>query len=358
MTTSALPKTLGPGFLRVLKDSSKALQKAKKVDPRDRYVVLFPNAESAYVGMAFKLLTVKPAEDVFDQASQLIKRDLLKMCLSGPAPDLLDSMENRYTATYVMSHATMAKLAYEKPEVVPLCKAAGGIGIGFINSLVLSHAMSFEDGLDLVQRQGKAMDRASKVIPSAKLKVRFAPATSKRRVCAAAIEHCHQLGIPPEVAICSITKQSHAHLVEIAGHEEAIKYLETEGVRLFKFRLVARVKRLPLAINTELMAPVKEYLRMYIDQRMKDNPSYLVDPETCSVYSSTAGRRLRGVRAIRKDLIQHPCKSVQVEQLLHCMFRRPSCLAQPNIFVLWDRNLLANLEFVNRPAHEAAKLFE
>lgn len=353
---SVVPKLKSDIVLKTINATARALKELKKVDPRNRHVLIYPNSETVHVGLGLNLLNIPPAEAVFDQANDLLNFDLRKLCLQGPKKDLYDSLVNRSLATYVTSHATMAKLEYEKPEEIQFCKAAGGVGVGFVNSLVFSGAMTFEDGLHLVRRQAVAMEKAAKVVPNAKLRVHLRPATHKGRVCKAAMEHCVDLGIPEEVAICSITKQLSPHIVEIAGHEEAIKFLEKNGTELFEFREMKRAVNIPHAYHTDLMRPVRDYLHVYIDHKIKKNPDYLKEPSTCSVYSATAGYRLRSIKDIKKDLCDYPIKPILIEQLFHCLFARPQKLAQPNIYVLWDRNLLKNLSKVNRLAYEQAKL--
>lgn len=354
---NSVPRVLDRSFIKNIREGSKSLRELKKVNPRERYVLLHPNSDRARPGMAFKILNVRPAEEVFERASEIVKKDLLQMCLQRPAEELESSLENRNIATFVTTEAFMAKLAHERPEVIPISKAAGGIGIGFVNSLVFSKAMSFENGLDLVRRLGQSMDRAAELVPSAKVKVHVLPATSLHLVCKAAAEHCVKLGIPSEIAVCQVTQKVRAHLVEIGGHEEAIKYLEREGERLFRFRICKRVDRIPKAYHTHLMRPAQEFIEGYIKQRQEDDPDYLKEPETCSVYSAIAGQRLRGIRYIVRDLSNFPVKTIKIEQLLTCLFNRPQGLAYPNTLVLYDRQLLKDLEYVNRKARSFAKLY-
>lgn len=165
------------------------------------------------------------------------------------------------------------------------------------------------------------------------------------------------MGIPDEIAVCDITKQPHAHVLEIAGHEEAIKYLETDGQRLFKFRWLQRVVKTPQAFHTNLMRPVEEFLKVYIDQRLKDDPEYIKEPTICSTYSSNIGCRKRTVRDIKKDLITSATYCLKIEQLLQTLYARPKKVPQPNTIVLWDKDLLDNLLLVNRLAHSCAKLY-
>lgn len=349
-----LPR-LSSDFLKVLRDGQKALRAYKKVDPKDRYVLLYPDSENVHVGMGFNLLNT-PAEEIYKKASDLLKKDVLRLCLEGPKDKLLDSYENRNIAAFVTSHATVIKLNHEKQKMMHLCSAAGGIGVGFINSLVFCGSMSFEDGLDLVQRQAQAMEKAAQIIPSAKIRVRLCPATRKHKVCRAAIEHCISEGVQPEIAVCSITKQISAHDIEIGGHIEAIKYLENDGQNLFEFRKVRRVVKIPHAYNTDLMQPAKEFLVKYIEQKIQDNQDYLKEPQTSSVYSATAGHRLRTLESIKDDLYIYPVRPIKMEQVLQCIYRRDSKVAHPNTLVIWDKNLLNTLARVNRKAWSSAKL--
>lgn len=341
--------------IRVIKSQAYALRELKKVDPKSRYVLVYPDSDNVYVGMGFKLLN-SPAEDVYARASELSKKNLLQLCLDGPKSDLLDSFENQQLAAFTTSHATMVKFAHDNPEGIDCCKAAGGIGVGFVNSLVFSEAMTFEDGLDLVQRRAQAMERAAQIVPNAKLRIKLMPATSKFKVCQAAIEECIKRGIPEEIAVCSVTKSISPQVIEVAGHEEAIRYLEEEGTHLFDFRAMRRIVKNPHAFNSKLMQPASDFIRGYIKQRLTENPDYIKDPQKASVYSATSGERLRQVDYITEDLYRHPVKSIKIEQLLNCLFMRPHKLSQPNILVMWDKSLMRTLSVLNRKARVSAKL--
>lgn len=345
-----------PDFLQLLKNSSKALRELKKVDPRERYAILYPDSDCAHVGMGFNCLENQAAEEVFDQSSQILGKDLWKLCLKGPKSDLLDSFETRSIATYVTSHARMVKFLNEKPHIYDYCKMAAGIGIGYINALVFRGAISFENGLDLVQKRAMAMEKAASIVPSARIKVCLAPAARKRKICQAAIEHCLKQNIPPEIAVCSVTKQTQSSIIEIGGHEEAIRYLEEENSDLFDFKWVKRLENDNTAYHTELMRPASEFLTAYMKHKMKNDPDYLKEPESCSVYSATSGERTRFLNSIKEDLCTSPMRPVKIEQLLHCLYARPQKLAQPNTLVVGDKKLLRNIMFVNRKAWSSAKL--
>lgn len=356
--SAQLTKVTKTGSVSLLKKVSDVLHQVARVDPRDRYCLVYPDADRAFIGMGFKLLNIPASEKVYQSSSELVKKDLLKLCLGGSPSELFGSIENRNLATYVTTHATLTKLLSEKPEVEPFCKISVGIGVGFVNALVFHGAMKYEDGLELVQYQGRAMDRASQMIPSARIRLRIKPATSKLKVCRAAREHCLKIGIPPELAICSVTKLIKPHSFEICGHEEAIKYLETEGLRLFEFYKIHRIRKTPQAVHTEAMRPAELFLEGYIDNKMKENSNYLQPADDFTLYSSVTGFRLRRVERIKQDLVKYPVKPVKVEQVFHRTFTRPASLPQPSTFVLWDKKTLSDLEAVNRRAAANASLVE
>lgn len=54
----------------------------------------------------------------------------------------------------------------EHPEVVDNCAMSAGLSLGEYTALVFAGAMSFEDGLRVVQRRGEAMQQAAEANPS------------------------------------------------------------------------------------------------------------------------------------------------------------------------------------------------
>lgn len=337
------------------RDPSKVLKQLNKVDPRERFVLICPDHTKIRPGIGFHLLNCKPAERAYEQASSILKFDILRLCLGDSKEDLLNLLTNRHVATYVTNHAAIEKFCHEEPETIQFIKACAGLGVGVVNSLVFSGSMTFEDGLDLVKQRADAMSKAASLVPNSCIRVKIAPATRKTKLCRAAQEHCLNLGIPEELAVCSVSKQISPHVIEIAGHEEAIRYLETNQVD-FGFRFCDRKSQ--QAYHTDMMSPASKYVSFYLNHKMKENPQYLVEPTKCSVYSATAGKRIRFVSDIQKDLSLYPIRPILVEQVFHTLYDRPKELAQPNSLVLWDKHLLKNLSLVNRRAWSQAKLIK
>ena len=127
---------------------------------------LFPGQGAQHVGMGKSLSARFPAaKTLFDQAREILGFDLASICFDGPA-EPLDTTIISQPALFVSSLAALEMLRAEHPEVVDRCAMAAGLSLGEYTALVFSGAMSFEDGLRVVQRRGEAMQQAADANPS------------------------------------------------------------------------------------------------------------------------------------------------------------------------------------------------
>jgi [acyl-carrier-protein] S-malonyltransferase len=106
-----------------------------------------------------------PAAALFQQANQILGYDLAKLCFEGPAEEL-DTTIVSQPAIFVTSLAALEVLRTRSPEVVLGCEVTAGLSLGEYTALVFAGAMTFEDGLRVVQRRGEAMQEASDATPS------------------------------------------------------------------------------------------------------------------------------------------------------------------------------------------------
>lgn len=148
-----------------------------------KIALLFPGQGAQHVGMGKNLVQQYPkARELFDQANEILGYDLAKLCIEGPA-EKLDSTIYSQPALFVCSLAALEKLRADSPHIVLGCEMAAGLSLGEYTALVFSGAMSFEDGLKVVQRRGQAMQAAADATPSGMVSILLMDKDQVQKVC-------------------------------------------------------------------------------------------------------------------------------------------------------------------------------
>ncbi|WP_428389899.1 ACP S-malonyltransferase [Mucisphaera sp.] len=128
--------------------------------------LLCPGQGAQHVGMA-KAWCEKSqaARDTFERANDLLGYDLTTLCFDGPE-DQLARTDRAQPAIYTASVASYRGLL-EAGEINPDHIAmTAGLSLGEFTALHLAGALSFEDGLRLVDLRGKAMQDAAEAADS------------------------------------------------------------------------------------------------------------------------------------------------------------------------------------------------
>ena len=127
-------------------------------------VFMFPGQGAQHVGMGQSLLEKYPqAKEIYEQGSEIVGYDLAKLCFEGPE-DKLNSTEFSQPAIFATSAAYLKALNAGildeslKDFQPDTCL---GLSLGEYNALYAAGAMSFEEGLKLVQLRGKSMQEAA-----------------------------------------------------------------------------------------------------------------------------------------------------------------------------------------------------
>ena len=119
---------------------------------------LFPGQGAQFVGMGKELIEeFDICKQMFDKASGIVGYDLCDVCFNGPE-DTLNSTTVSQPAIFTMSAAILEVLRNVEgvsPDVT------AGLSLGEYTALYAAEAMSFEDGVALVQKRGKAMQAAA-----------------------------------------------------------------------------------------------------------------------------------------------------------------------------------------------------
>ena len=131
-----------------------------------RTAFLFPGQGAQVVGMAGALCQSLPAAKArFDTAASILGYDLLGLCVNGPA-ERLNATDMSQPAIFVASLAALDQLRATEPDIFPEVVATAGLSLGEYTALVFAGALSFEDGLRVVQARGRAMQAAAEATPS------------------------------------------------------------------------------------------------------------------------------------------------------------------------------------------------
>ncbi|HVK16134.1 MAG TPA: ACP S-malonyltransferase [Fimbriiglobus sp.] len=137
--------------------------------PRTAY--LFPGQGAQHVGMSGELASSLPAAKVlFDEAAAVLGYDLLSVCVSGPA-ERLNATDVSQPAIFVASLAALERLKATDPAALDGVTDTAGLSLGEYTALVFAGALSFAEGLKVVQARGAAMQAAAEVTPSGMVSV-------------------------------------------------------------------------------------------------------------------------------------------------------------------------------------------
>jgi len=120
---------------------------------------LFPGQGAQFVGIGKDLYEESTlAKDLFEQANDILGYRITDVMFEGTAEDL---KQTKITQPAIFLHSIIkAKLAGDafKPTVV------AGHSLGEFSALVAAEAMSFEEGLKLVQQRALAMQKACEMV--------------------------------------------------------------------------------------------------------------------------------------------------------------------------------------------------
>lgn len=133
-----------------------------KLEPKSTAFV-FPGQGSQTVGMGCDLADVYPqAKQTFEEADDILGFPLSRLMWEGPDADLIDTV-NTQPALYVHSMASQRAFSHLYPDFRPASVA--GHSLGELSALAAAGALSFADGLRLVQVRGELMKRAGEIAP-------------------------------------------------------------------------------------------------------------------------------------------------------------------------------------------------
>lgn len=260
---------------------------------------LFPGQGAQHVGMGKQLVEDFPAAAaLFETAKAVLGYDLLDLCVNGPA-ERLDATNVSQPALYVCSLAALEKLRADSPDVVLGCESAAGLSLGEYTALVFAGAMSFEDGLRVVQARGDAMQAAAEATPSGMVSALLLSPEDVEAVCqeaqsAGRIEIANYL-CPGNTVLSG----------ENAACEKAVELIEAKGGRPIPLAVAG-------AFHTEIMKPADEKLAAVLE-------NVAIKAPEIPVISNVDAAAHNDPDDIRKTLVSQVLKPVRWEDSIRKM---------------------------------------
>lgn len=161
---------------------------------------LFPGQGSQHVGMGQALSEKSTAaRDVFEKADAVLQRSLSDICFHGPE-ELLRQTINTQPAILTVSLACLAA-AKEQGDLPDTPSFVAGHSLGEYTAAIAAGALSFEDGLRLVQERGRLMQAAGEENPGAMIAVLGLDEAAARELCAASGAQVCNVNAPGQVVV-------------------------------------------------------------------------------------------------------------------------------------------------------------
>jgi len=210
----------------------------------DSIGLLFPGQGAQSVGMGGWLVREFPiAKSLYDQASELLGYDLLRLSLEGPA-ERLDATEFSQPALFVCSMAAAAVFRAEYPDQTARVRGVAGLSLGEYSAICYAGGLDFESALRLVQRRGQAMQAAADRVDSGMVSVLGLDLAALEAICEAA-RGPDEVLVPANL-LCPGN-------IAVSGHRAALSRLEPLAME------AGASKVIPLSVagafHTALMSP-------------------------------------------------------------------------------------------------------
>ncbi|HMQ47283.1 MAG TPA: ACP S-malonyltransferase [Saprospiraceae bacterium] len=238
---------------------------------------VFPGQASQFVGMGKDMYDASTiARDLFEQGNEILGHRITDLMFEGTEEDL---KQTKITQPAVFLHSIVkANISDEfQPDVV------AGHSLGEFSALVAAGALSFEDGLKLVQQRALAMQKACEAVESTMAAIIGMEDNEVENICASIT---HELVVPanyncPGQLVISGT---------VKGVELAVEKAKEAGAKM------AVVLAVGGAFHSPLMMPAQEELQLAIENTNFGVPA-------CPIYQNVTAKPELDPEKIQQNLI-------------------------------------------------------
>ena len=259
---------------------------------------LFPGQGAQYVGMGKEFYEAFPiARQTFEEANDLLGRDLSSIILEGPEKTLTET-RNSQTGIFVTSIALLRVVNSLFPTIQPA--ACAGLSLGEYTALSASNRLSFSHCLPLVQNRGQFMNDACEAIQGTMAVVLGLEANAVE-------EMVKEVNMPNDLWAANFNCPGQ---IVISG---TLKGIEA-GTVAAKAKGAKRV--LPLSVHgafhSGLMKQAKDLLAEHINE-------VTLSESSIDLVMNVPGDFVKDASLIKKNLIQQVTSPVRWEQGIKAM---------------------------------------
>jgi [acyl-carrier-protein] S-malonyltransferase len=218
--------------------------------------LLFAGQGAQVVGMGRDLCErFEVAWKIFADADRVLGRELSRICFDGPEAELTKTV-NAQPGIFVTSLACLEALKFALGQKRFEFDATAGLSLGEFTALTAAEAMSFEEGLRLVQQRGQFMQEACDRTNGGMASVMGLDEKTCAEVCREADVDLANLNCPGQIVI-SGEKEKIAKAVELAkarGAKRAIP-LNVAGAYHSRLMMSAQEKLAAALQSVAIQAP-------------------------------------------------------------------------------------------------------
>ena len=254
---------------------------------------IFPGQGAQFTGMGLDLYNnFQMAHELFEKANEILGFRITDIMFEGTADQL---KQTNVTQPAIFLHSViLAKVLGDsfQPEMV------AGHSLGELSAIVAAGVLSFEDGLQLVSKRAKAMQKACEIMPSTMAAVLGLDDKIVEEVCDAVdgVVVAANYNCPGQLVISG----------EVSAIETTCELLKEKGAR--------RALVLPVggAFHSPMMEPAREELAAAIKATKFNEP-------TCRVYQNVPAKAITTALEIKENLIKQLTAPVKWTQSIQSM---------------------------------------